>query len=156
MFEGVINWTLQSLFLILTHLISTRFCPEHVPTITVETPENIFWVVAPYSQVEVYRRFALMTEATSTSETSVNVTRLHGTTTQKSAILIFSAVKKKKKPHLAIISVNVNWITFGVLRVVFYVFDVGIEYLNITVESFGFGVKETSKIIENFSRHICL
>jgi hypothetical protein len=33
----------------------------------------VFWVVAPCSLVEVYRRFiALMMEAASTSETSVN------------------------------------------------------------------------------------
>jgi hypothetical protein len=34
----------------------------------------VFWVVAPCSLVEVYRRFiALMVEAASTSDTSVNV-----------------------------------------------------------------------------------
>jgi hypothetical protein len=39
---------------------------------------TVFWVVAPYSPVEVYRRFkvlaaiALMMKAASTSETSVN------------------------------------------------------------------------------------
>jgi hypothetical protein len=33
----------------------------------------VFWVVVPYSLIEVYRRFiALMMEAVSTSETSVN------------------------------------------------------------------------------------
>jgi hypothetical protein len=33
---------------------------------------TVFWVVAQCSLVEVYRRFAVMLEAASTSETSVN------------------------------------------------------------------------------------
>jgi hypothetical protein len=61
----------------------------------------VFWVVAPCSLVEVFRCFrgacciALMMEAPSTSETSVNFTRLHGATTQKTAILKNSQFDQK-------------------------------------------------------------
>jgi hypothetical protein len=57
----------------------------------------VFWVVAPCSRVEVYRRFReacclhhqsyLIMEA-STSETSVNIIRRHGATTEKTAIFM--------------------------------------------------------------------
>jgi hypothetical protein len=63
----------------------------------------VFWVVAPCSVPEVYQRFrgaccfhyqdALMMETESTSETPVNSIRLHGTTTQKTAIFILAAVR---------------------------------------------------------------
>jgi hypothetical protein len=59
----------------------------------------VFWVEAPCSMVEVYRRFrdascfhhqgddgALMMEAGSNFETPVNFYRLHGATTQKTVI----------------------------------------------------------------------
>jgi hypothetical protein len=55
----------------------------------------VFWVVAPYKFIDVSEvrnclrnewLTSLLTEAASTSETSVNFTRLHGATTQKTAI----------------------------------------------------------------------
>jgi hypothetical protein len=48
----------------------------------------VFWVVAPCSLVEVYRRFviSLMMEAANTSGTSESFYRLHGATTQKTSI----------------------------------------------------------------------
>jgi hypothetical protein len=66
---------------------------------------TVFWVVEPCSLVEVYRRFrrpcafiirsmiALMMEAARTSETLVTSTRLHGATTQKTAIFVLTAVR---------------------------------------------------------------
>jgi hypothetical protein len=54
----------------------------------VSTKMAVFWVVAPYSLVEVYHFIiiALMMGAARTSETLVKFTRLHGATTQKTAI----------------------------------------------------------------------
>jgi hypothetical protein len=53
----------------------------------------VFWVVAPCSLVDVYQRFiALMMEAARTSETLVT-TKLHGATTQKTAIFVLTAVR---------------------------------------------------------------
>jgi hypothetical protein len=44
--------------------------------------------------IELSKTFPrLMMEAASTSETSVNFTRLHGVTTQKTAIFILAAVR---------------------------------------------------------------
>jgi hypothetical protein len=61
---------------------------------------TVFWDVEPYSLVDVYRSFrgrrvALMMEAVSTSETS---TRLHGATSQKTAIFII--VKLAPRPYV--------------------------------------------------------
>jgi hypothetical protein len=49
----------------------------------------VFWDVVPCSLGEI---IALM-EAASTSETSVTSSRLHGATTQKTAIFILAAVR---------------------------------------------------------------
>jgi hypothetical protein len=67
----------------------------------VRTKMAVIWVFAPCSLEEVYRRFrdahclhqqgdegALMMEAASSSETSVNFYQLHGTTAQKIVIFI--------------------------------------------------------------------
>jgi hypothetical protein len=59
---------------------------------------SVFWVVAPCSLVEVYQLIALMMEAASTSETSVNFhqtawcnnpedSRLHGLTVFENRVL---------------------------------------------------------------------
>jgi hypothetical protein len=66
---------------------------------------TVFWVVAPCSLAEVYQRFrgpccldhygdeCLMMEAARTSETLVNFYRLHGATTQKTAIFVLTVVR---------------------------------------------------------------
>jgi hypothetical protein len=60
----------------------------------------VFWVVAPYSLVEVCRRFRVLIAlmmAASTSETSV---QLHGATTRKTAIfLLFIFKRHEAKIH---------------------------------------------------------
>jgi hypothetical protein len=50
----------------------------------------VFWVVAPCSQVEVYQRFRGPCCLHHQGETS---TRLHGATTQKTAIFDYKLVK---------------------------------------------------------------
>jgi hypothetical protein len=45
-----------------------------------------FWNIVPCSLIEVDRLIALIMEAESTSETSVNFTRLHGVISQNSFI----------------------------------------------------------------------
>jgi hypothetical protein len=63
-----------------------------------------FWVIAQFSVVDVYRCFrgacclhyqgdVLVMEAASFPETSVNFTRLHGATKQKTVIFIPAAVR---------------------------------------------------------------
>jgi hypothetical protein len=73
---------------------------------------NVLRVVAPYSLVEVY----LIMEAASTSETSVNFTRLHGARTQNTAIFI-------------------DQLSF-VMEVHCVFFEVGIDFLNIIQMNF--------------------
>jgi hypothetical protein len=64
----------------------------------------VFWLVVPCSPVKftftsevpaasIIRRIALMMEAATISETSVNFYRLHIATAQKTAIFILAAVK---------------------------------------------------------------
>jgi hypothetical protein len=53
----------------------------------------VSWEVASCSLVEAYRRFrpiALMMEAANIVEISVNITRLHGATSQKTVLSIFA------------------------------------------------------------------
>jgi hypothetical protein len=63
----------------------------------------VFWVIAWYSFVELYLRFrgtcclhhqgTLVIKAVSISEKLVGCTRLHGTTTQKTAIFSLAAMR---------------------------------------------------------------
>jgi hypothetical protein len=66
-----------------------------------------FWDVASCILVEVFRRFrgaiTLMMEAASTSETSVNFTRLHGATSQKT-IFVLTAVRTSNPTYLHFVS----------------------------------------------------
>jgi hypothetical protein len=82
----------------------------------------VFWVVAPCSLAEVYQRFrypyclhhlgdesliALMMEAARTSEMLVNFyqIRLHGATTQKTAIFVLIAVRTSNPTGFFLFSV---------------------------------------------------
>jgi hypothetical protein len=56
----------------------------------------VFGVVVPCSLPPSSGLIALMMEAANTSETSVNFTRLHDATTQKTAIFILAAVRTCK------------------------------------------------------------
>jgi hypothetical protein len=66
----------------------------------------VFWVVAPYSAAEGYRRFGgacchhqgivTLTMTLSISEMSVNFSRRHGAATQEEAIFMFVSMRTRR------------------------------------------------------------